>query len=390
MLAISTLHRKSRFVLAAFLTLALSACVGGSSGNSDTLIDAQAQVTVALLVPSGSEKPSDIQLATALENAARLALADSGTSRINLRVYGTAGNPEIAGAAVRQAMTDGAKIILGPVFSAESEAVAAIAARRGVNVLSFSNNASIAGGNLFILGTTYQGTAERLARFAVTNSLDRFVTVAEKNPQGVAGSAAIDVGVREASGVLVGQVSYPFSQAGVLTAPTRISEAVERTQANVLFLTADTAGALPLLSQILPENGLTRDKVQLIGLTRWDIPRATLTLPGLQGAWFALPDPEIYTRYQAHYQQAYGTVPHPISGLAYDGVSAIAALLDQPVPTSFNVQTLTQPLGFVGVNGIFRFLPNGLNERALAIGQIDAGEVTIISPAPRTFSVNAF
>ena len=44
--------------------------------------------------------------------------------------------------------------------------------------------------------------------------------------------------------------------------------------------------------------------------------------------------------------------------------------------------SLTQGAGFAGVNGIFRFTPEGTNERGLAVRD---QQVEVISPAPTTF-----
>jgi hypothetical protein len=46
---------------------------------------------------------------------------------------------------------------------------------------------------------------------------------------------------------------------------------------------------------------------------------------------------------------------------------------------------LTQGAGYVGVNGIFRLLPDGTNERGLAVAQVQNSQMVIVSPAPRAF-----
>jgi hypothetical protein len=51
---------------------------------------------------------------------------------------------------------------------------------------------------------------------------------------------------------------------------------------------------------------------------------------------------------------------------------------------------LTQSAGFVGVNGIFRLLEDGKNERGLAVAQIKDGQAVIIDSAPRSFAGPGF
>ena len=157
----------------------------------------------------------------------------------------------------------------------------------GVNVLAFSNNAAIAGGNVFVLGQTFDNTARRLAGYAVRNGKSKVLIVHDRNVAGEVGKAAIERGVASAGGSVVGVTSYEFSQNGIVQAASGIVSTAKSSGATALFLTADTAGALPLLSQLLVDNGIDRTTTQFIGLTRWDIPPATLALPGVQGGWFA-------------------------------------------------------------------------------------------------------
>ncbi|PJF07957.1 penicillin-binding protein activator [Pseudorhodobacter sp. MZDSW-24AT] len=392
MLSVLSRARKSlgRAAIAA-AALALAACQPAAGpGASGPAIDSSAPVVVALLVPSGSGQASDELLARSLQNAARLAVSDLGTNRIDLRVYNTSGQPATAQAMTTQAIADGAKIILGPVFAQEANAAGAAARAQGVNVLAFSNNPDIAGGNVFILGPTFGNTAARLATYAVRNGKRRIMVVHDQNTAGQLGRAAIEQGVARAGGTVVGVDSYEFSQNGVVSAAPRIAATARDTSADAVFLTADTAGALPLISQLLADNGMGPAATQFIGLTRWDIPQATLALPGVQGGWFALPDPALYQQYQSRYQAAFGEAPHPISGLAYDGIAAIGALLKQGRATALTGQALTQSAGFVGVNGIFRLRSDGQNERGLAVAEIRNNQVMIIDPAPRSFGGAGF
>jgi hypothetical protein len=388
MLSFLTFARKplARLVQAVGV-LALAACTTlGVGGGGGPAIDTSAPVPVALLVPGGSGQSGDEVLSRSLQNAARLAIADLGPVRIDLRVYQTGGSPGQAQAMAIKAVDEGAKIILGPVFAQEANAVGVAVAPRGINVLSFSNNTDIAGGNVFVLGPTFRNTAARLGRYAVRQGQGRIMVVHDRTTAGEVGRAAIDQGVRSAGGTVVGTAGYEFSQNGIVAAVPGIASAARANGAQALFFTADTAGALPLVSQLLAENGVSPATTRYIGLTRWDIPPATLALPSLQGGWFALPDPALYQQYQARYQAAFGEAPHPISGLAYDGIAAIGALVKNGQSNALTGAALTQGAGFVGVNGIFRLRGDGTNERGLAIAQIRNNQVVVIDPAPRSFA----
>ena len=392
MVAVPSLTRFAFLRLAATLAglALLSACESGTSPSASTGGYNGAPVAVALLVPSGSGQATDDLIATGLENAARLAIADLGGVQIDLRVYPTGANPDTAAAQAVKAVDEGAKIILGPFYALEANKAGAAVAGRGVDVLTFSNNPAIAGGNVFILGQTFDSTAGRLASYAVSKGLTRIMVISDQNPAGEAGKAAIQTAVTAAGGAVAAVGTYEFSQNGIVQAVSAIAASAKSSNAQAVFFTADTGGALPLLTQLLMENGVKPASTQYIGLTRWDIPTANLTQPGVQGGWFTLPDPGLAQQFLTRYQAANGAAPHATAGLAYDGIAAIGALVKQGGAGALTANGLTQGAGFVGVNGIFRFLSSGVNQRGLAVAQIVNQQVTIVDPAPRAFGGAGF
>ena len=383
--------RKSLGQIFLVLTAAVvSACVPAGGPSTGPAQGSGGAVQVALLIPSGSGQSQDEIFGSNLENAARLAMADLSGVQIDLRVYKTGGSPAKASALAKQAVDEGAQVILGPFYSEEANAAGVAVANSGVNVLAFSNNAAIAGGNVFVLGQTFDNTARRLANYAVRNGKSKFLVVHDRNVAGEVGKAAIERGVQAAGGSVVGVTSYEFSQNGIVQAASGIVGTAKSSGATALFLTADTAGALPLISQLLVDNGIDRATTQFIGLTRWDIPPATLALPGVQGGWFAMPDPGLHAQFRSRYQSAYGSQPAAVAGLAYDGIAAIGALARSSKGAPLGKNALTQSAGFAGVSGIFRLLPNGTNERGLAVATIRGGQVVVIDSAPRSFAGAGF
>ena len=392
MLAVLSTPRKAlKSAVLAFAALWLTACEPVATGNRGPAIDPGAPVPVALLLPSGSGNSGDETLARSLKQAADMAIADlAGTVTIDLRVYNAGADPATAARMATQAAAEGAVIILGPVFADSANAAGLAVKGQGLNVLAFSNNTDIAGGNVFVLGPTFQNTARRLTAYAARQGKGNILIVHDQNPQGDLGRRSIETAAARSGANVVGTVPYEFSGPGVTSAVPTIVSAARSAGASSMFLTADSAGALPLLAQLLPEAGLSGTSIQYVGLTRWDIPAATLAIPGVQGGWFALPDPGMNAQFQARYTAAYGEGPHPIAGLAYDGIAAIGALVKSGRPNPFSTASLTQGAGFAGVTGVFRLRPDGTNERGLAIAQIQNGQLVVIDPAPRSFGGAGF
>jgi len=376
-------------VVPAVAALALAACNPGNFTQGSALGGGGGgPVRVALLVPGGSATASDNLVARSLENAARLAIADLGGTQIDLRVYNTAGQAAQAAAVATQAADEGAAIILGPVFAGSANAVGNAVAARGINVLAFSNNPAIAGGNVFILGPTFDNTADRLVSYAVRQGKRNIAIVHGEGTAENAGRDAIRQAIQRNGATLAGVTGFELSQQGVVGAAGRIASSVKSAGADAVFLTSGNDGALPLLAQLLPENGLAPGTVQYMGLQRWDIPSSALALPGLQGGWFAIPDRGPAAAFAQRYEAAYGSQPLPITGLAYDGIAAIGALAGSG--GTITAAELTRNQGFVGVNGIFRLRSDGTNERALAVATIRNNQVVEIDPAPRRFGIAGF
>jgi len=248
---------------------ALSACEPVAfSGTSPRVAPSDGPVQVALLVPGGSSDQGRQVLATSLENAARLAVSDLQGVQIDLRVYETAGDPGRAAQVAQQAADAGARIILGPVYGDEANAVGAAAARSGLSVLSFSNNAAIAGGNVFILGQSFENTAQRLLDHAAREGRGQVMIVAERTTEGEIATAAIRAAAARSGANIVATETYAFSQQGIVEALPTIASTARSSGAQTLFFTANTAGALPTLAQLLPDNRISHPQFQFAGLTR--------------------------------------------------------------------------------------------------------------------------
>ncbi|AXI43498.1 penicillin-binding protein activator [Sulfitobacter sp. SK011] len=386
-------RKKLRLLMLPLFAMILAACdpiaLDGVTNIGGPKIDTAAPVPVALLVPRGGSG-SDNLLAQNLENAARLAMRDLDGVQIDLRVYATAGQASTAASAAAQAVNEGAKIIIGPVYGEAANAAGLAVASQGVNVLSFSNNPTIAGGNVYVLGPTFENTANRLVGFAKRNGKDRIVILHAQDVAGQLGRNAIQQAISANGATLAGSVDYSLSQESVIAAVPRVKAAVSSSGANAVFLTTSSASALPLFAQLLPEAGLPVATTQYIGLTRWDIPPQTLALPGVQGGWFALPDPGATGAFAQKYSAAYGGAPHPLAGLAFDGIAAVGALVKSGKSSALTGASLTQGAGFRGASGIFRLRNNGTNERGLAVATIRNNGVVVLEGAPQGFGGAGF
>jgi hypothetical protein len=354
-------------------------------GNSGQTIDPSAPVQVALLVPGGSDSAEASLIAASLENAARMAIADLNGVEINLRVYNTTRDPRLASQVAATAIADGAQIILGPLDAASANAVGVTVASANVNVLAFSNNTAIAGGNVFVLGNTFGNISDRLVRYAGSQGIRRFMIVHQDDLAGAVGRDSISTSIRLAGGIVAGVETYPFNQAGIFARASGIAAATNASGAQAIFVTDNVAGGLPILATSLTDRGVSASNTPLIGITRWDATPQVAALPAMQGGMFVMTDAGREAAFRSRYIATYGTAPHPLASIAYDGIAAIGALAATGDRNALTTASLTRASGFAGATGIFRLRPDGSNQRALAVAQIVNNQIAIVDPAPLSF-----
>ena len=373
----------------AFATLAfLAACdlaIPGAGGDSGQQIDPGAPVQVALLVPGGTGVAEASAIAASIENAARLAIADLNGVEIDLRVYNTARDPGRASQMAATAIAEGAQIILGPLDAASANAVGVTVAPANVNVLAFSNNPAIAGGNVFVLGNTFGNVSDRLVSYAGTQGINQFMIVHQDDLAGAVGRDSIATSIRSAGGTVSGVEAYPFSQEGIFARAPAIAAATNASGAQAIFVTDNVAGGLPILATSLDDQGVNPANTPLVGITRWDAAPQAAALPGLQGGLFAMANAGREAAFRNRYEATYGSAPHPLASIAYDGIAAIGALAATGDRNALTTGSLTRASGFAGATGIFRLRPDGTNQRALAVARIVNNQVSIVDPAPQSF-----
>ncbi|MEO1276760.1 MAG: penicillin-binding protein activator [Pseudomonadota bacterium] len=370
----------------------LSACAvpfGQTPTGGDVAPDGP--VKVALLVPLGTGNTQEEGLAESLVNAAKLAQGDLQGVEVALTVHATAGTPEGADAAMTEALASEPDIILGPLFAGSTAVVEPRAAAAGLTVFSFSNDPSVAGGAVVTLGNSFLNTARRVVGYATEQGLRDIAVVSTTDDVGALALAATRQAAQAAGATIVAAEAYPRSIQGISEAGPAIAERLRAAAPEALVLTDGPTGGLAFIAETLRLRGVRSETVRLLGLQRWDASPQAMAQPALAGGWYAAPDQILVDAFASRYQARYGARPHPLAPLAYDGVAAIGALVAEARAdgggAAFSQARLTQPAGFAGVNGIFRILPGGLTERALAIYEVTDGQPRQISPAPRRFGV---
>ncbi len=384
--------------LLAGLLLLISACApqmttsrpptppaGPQPGSSAAgAVDLTRPVRVALLVPSGSSDPGTASLAGALVNAAEMARADLGDPLLDLAVYDTRATPEGARAAAEQAASEGARLILGPLFSSATRAAGEVAARHALTVISFSTDSAAAGGPVFLSGYLPEREAERIIGYAAAQGYDRIAIFHPANAYGRAARRGAEAAAARYGAGLLFALDYPRTFKGIEANAPRFAEVALNTGVNAVLL-PDEGQGLSAAAAFLDYSGLDPAEVKYLGLGQWNVP-ATLKESTLRGGWFPAPDPALVEAFAGRYEARYGTRPPLVAVLGYDAVQVagqlLAAARESGVTDPFSATALTRPEGFDGAFGPLGFQPGGLNRRALAVLEVGEDGFKVVDPPP--------
>jgi ABC-type branched-subunit amino acid transport system substrate-binding protein len=330
---------------------------------------------VALLLPVTGP---DADVGQSIANATALALADTKVTNIRMVTYDTGLG---VAAATQRAIADGNKLILGPLRGDNVIEVAQIARPAGVPIISFSNDVGVAGQNVFLLGHLPNQAIERVVLYAKSKGMNRFAGVVASNVYGQRAQSNLTTAVRAAGGVLVGIQETNGTAASAEAAARRLTQmgAIDA------ILVADSGRAAITTVPALRRGGLRTAKI--LGTDLWNIEGTLAGSPPIYGAWFASVSDTLYTQYATKYRARFGKAPLRLSSLGYDSVLLVARVARDWRPgTRFPVAQLTDPQGFIGVDGAFRFNPNGLTDRMLEVQEVQASKFVTVSPAPSQFA----
>jgi len=340
------------------------------------------QIRVGLILPLSAQGNAGVA-AQSMKNAAEMALAEFKQPNISLLVQDDGGTPQGAANAAQQAIAQGAEIIVGPLFAQSVTAVGQVARQRGIPVIAFSTDASVAARGVYLLSFLPESDVRRVVDYAVSRGKRSFAALLPDNAYGTVVEAAFQQEVARRGGRVLALEKYPVD-------PGRMSEAIRRVaqaanQVDAIFIPDDPATAARVAEQLAAAR-VNFKRVQLLGTGLWGGDGAqTASDKNLDGGWYPAPEAAGYRSFVQRYRARYNQEPVRTATLSYDAVALVAALVKTQGTQRFTDQVLTNTSGFAGIDGVFRFRPDGTNDRGLAVLKVAPGGSQVVSPAPKTF-----
>ena len=370
----------------------LAACGGGQSltnpfsSNSATPPAGPAQqpqavgtgqVKVGLILPLSASGNAGVA-AQSMKNAAEMALSEFQNPNLQLLIKDDAGNAQGAQQGTQQALDEGAEIILGPLFALSVPAAAQLTRTRGISMIAFSTDSSVAGRGVYLLSFLPESDVTRIVDYAASTGKRSFAALLPENAYGNVVEAAFKQEVSRKGGRIVAFEKYGSDRT---TAVRNVAQALG--SADALFL-ADDGDNVVAIADALTAAGANLKRLQLLGTGLWDSPRVFASAT-MQGGLYAAPDPSGFRAFSGRYSAKFGQQPVRTATLAYDAVALVAALARTQGGQRFAADVLTNPSGFAGIDGLFRFRSDGTNQRGLAVMRVASGGGQAVAGSPKSF-----
>jgi len=340
-------------------------------------------VHVAILLPLSGPKAT---LGQSMLQAAQLALFDMGYNKFKLIPRDTQGTSAGASAAATSAINEGAQLILGPVFADSVKAVKSVVSASNVNVIAFSTDWTLADRRTFLMGFMPFSQVDRVASYATQKGYQNFALIAPRDKYGDLVASRFDNAARSNGANITKSIRFTPGDPAVINQITSLkSDGAPNFQA--VFMPVG-GSQIETISSALSYNNLMPDTIKRLGTGLWDDTRVA-NQQNMQGAWFAAPSPSARSSFEQKYSNTYGQAPVRLASLAYDA-TALATILarngfQNGSAPAYSYNDLTNPNGFAGADGVFRFQSNGIVERQLSILELRRSQIVEIDPAPTRF-----
>jgi len=355
----------------------------------------QKKVQVALFLPfSGKNK----DLGFSLFNSATISLFyNDPNGIIELVLFDSKENPKDSEKVFKEIIDKKIKIVIGPIFSNSVEAIEKLARQNKITVISLSNNQNLINkidkeGGVFISGILPEIQIEKIVNYAIGQGKLNFAIIAPSNQYGKTITELLKKFVRSKQGNFITSEFYDNNSKDLdrvvervinsFILPENLTKAkkdkdlvisdYDRIYPQVIMIPESGKIASKIISSIKKQNKEERD-FQILGTSQWD--DKSIFDSNLINAWFPAPENEKFSDLENFYYSKYEKFPPRLASIVYDMIGLIAEITNRKQGQTPNLGDFINfkngdKNGYQGVDGLFRFLPNGLTQRNLAVLKI--------------------
>lgn len=342
-------------------------------GHADSL-------RVAMLLPlSGSLA----EMGQEMKNAAMMAIGDINNNNLVIQFYDTKGTGSGARVALENALNAKSNLILGPLKAEEVAAISAETRTHNIPVVSFSTSPNVLQERVYSIGLLNDDQIKRIVRYAADHNRRRLAVVLPDNQSGI-NMFKSALAAAQKYGVTVTKVGFyapnTMDFTGLVTQMT-----ASRSSGDVGFdalLVPESGNRLKAITSMFSYYDVAAPDVLFMGTSVWANTGLSKETE-LYGAVYPLMPLARIEKFTEQYNELFGNRPNSLSIYAYDAV-AMAAFLTQTDRDNLSEQ-IVRSQGFSGMSGLFRILPNGLNEHGLDVVKVTASGPQLVEAAMQQF-----
>lgn len=357
-----------------------------------------------------------------LRNAALMALEDVKNPNMMLQFYDTRSSASGARVAIENAINQKSQLIIGPLTAEEVRAISDKTTRKNIPVVTFSTSNDVLEPGVYSLGLLIGEQVDRMISYATIKHRRNFALLVPDNNTGIAVSKAAIISARKNNVTITSIAFYPpntsdFSEAlkgltnyekrsarvkNIRNSLTVKADRGDKNAAKILtrLKNIDTLGDVDFDAIIIPEHGtklksaaamlgyydVTAPKVKIIGTSIWE--NSKLNNEGnIIGGWYPVLSRKHNSYFINKYNKIFNETPNSIYAFGYDAVALASTLANNKEFRSLD-DIITNPDGYIGINGAFKIYSNGTNQHSLDILEVKREGDVIIDVAPKGFSLD--
>ncbi len=364
--------------------------------NAQNLSGSDVRLTVAYLLPLSGQSA---KVGEAFRNAAMMAHFDLADEQIETFFFDTNGTAEGALTALEQAEKKQPDIILGPVFSAEVDAVREEGA--SVPVISFTSDNTVLGDGVYTTALLIPEQVDAVVNYACAQGKRRLAVLGPENKVGELTLNTLQKTVEKCPGMVVETISL-YEPKAVNLAPAVLKVSPKQidpkkknlTEAEQAELAKPIAERVNYDALLIAEEGVKLKQVMSL-LNYYDVSPHDVMMLGLSGAAAQGKDKSVRGIYfpampirqgndfEKLYRTHFGIQPMAVAGYGYDAFMMAVFLKTKGALSRDGV---TNVGGYQGINGLVRLNRDGTNNRLLDIYQVSPyGRPKLVEPARINF-----
>ena len=304
-----------------------------------------------------------------------------------LIIKDTKANPSLARKAAKELVAENADVILGPFFSSSLGNSSKIAQYKNIPLISFSSDKKEKDKGIYLMGFEPEKQILDITEYTINKNYKRFAALLPNSKYGKRVLNTYRTTLNR-NKVLLNKIElYETSTNNFEKNIQRLVgldknpqiEIDEETGENPIenfdpgfdvLLLIETGNRLREVVALLTYYGVDFNKTKLIGTGEWHIDDIG-SEPGLVGAWFVAPNPNLWQNFKKKFYKFYNYEPIRLSSLAYDSLSSVFSIVKKNDGIKeLNYEDFQNSFGYTGIDGDFRFLSDGTVERKLSILEI--------------------